>query len=134
MDLPQSEPLSTLTNDEDATWNKCDAEQSTNSYIASDVHLQNLGLSMTYGKPRFKLNEMCSSFPTSSICQPNFQTDKDSAASESFVVLSHPSLEMVQARSLANYIQIQEKCTSIVSDSLFFSFFGPKKIFLVFFY
>ncbi|XP_043481933.1 optineurin [Leptopilina heterotoma] len=118
MDLLQSEPLSTLTNDEDATLNKSDAEQAKNSYIASDVHFHSLGLSMDCGKPRFKLNEMCSSFATSSICQPNFQNDKDSAASESFVVLSHPSLEMVQARSLANYIQIQEKCTSIDYNSV----------------
>ncbi|XP_051162187.1 optineurin isoform X2 [Leptopilina boulardi] len=118
MNPSKEEPMSVMTNDDSFKWTKCDAEQMTNSYIASDVHLQNLGLSMTCGKPRFKLNEMCSSFATSSVCQPNFQDDKDSTPSESFVVLSHPSLEMVQAQSLNNYIQIQEKCTSIDYNSV----------------
>lgn len=104
---------------DDFTWSMCGVDPATKSYIASEGHLQSLGLTVDNGKPRFKLNEPCLSLAASSICAPS--TVEDYNSSQSFVVLSHPSLEAVQAQSLANYEKIQEKTASIVSISKIFN-------------
>ena len=97
----------------DDLWSMCLVEPMTKSYIASEDHLQSLGLTVDNGKPRFKLNEPCSSLAISTVCPSVTVEDLDS--SQSFVILSHPSLEVVQQQSLANYVQIQEKTASVVS-------------------
>ncbi|XP_033221859.1 optineurin isoform X2 [Belonocnema kinseyi] len=115
MSTPPENARAPFTRD-DLTWSMCEVDPATKSYIASEDHLQSLGLTVDNGKPRFKLNEPCLSLAASSICAPS--TVEDYNSSQSFVVLSHPSLEAVQVQSLANYEKIQEKTASIDYNSV----------------
>ena len=102
---------------DDMPWSMCAMDPNTKSYIASEDHLQSLGLIVDNGKPRFKLNEPCRSLAARSICSPC--TTEEYHSSQSFVILNHPSLE-VHEQSLANYEKIQEKVASIVSIAIIF--------------
>lgn len=76
-----------------------------------ESHLQSLGFIINNGKARFKLDEEASLYSKAAIS--NF-CDVDSDDSLSFVVLGKDSLNSIQQSSLASYVDIQQKCMSIV--------------------
>lgn len=80
-------------------------------YAEPESHLQSLGFIINNGKARFKLDEEASLYSKAAIS--NF-CDVDSDDSLSFVVLGKDSLNSIQQSSLASYVDIQQKCMSVV--------------------
>lgn len=80
--------------------------------VASENHLQSLGLDINDGLPKFRLNEPGPTALASSIFQQNNMVNDDSE--QSFVVLGKSSLESIREASMASYMELQEKCASAV--------------------
>ncbi|XP_058790300.1 uncharacterized protein LOC131663732 [Phymastichus coffea] len=96
-----------------------------NQDVANENHLQTLGLVVSDGLPKFRLNEPGPSALASSIFQQNNMVIDENE--QSFVVLSKPSLESIRNTSWANYIELQEKCASADLTGLI-SFMSPSEI------
>lgn len=81
-------------------------------YAEPESHLQNLGFTVNNGKARFKLDEDAPLYFKTAV-KDVCTTDEDDT-SLSFVVLGKDSLDTIQQSSLASYVDIQQKCMSIV--------------------
>lgn len=81
--------------------------------VATEDHLQSLGLDVNDGLPKFRLNEPGPAALASSIFQQNNMVNDES--DQSFVVLGKTSLESIREASLASYMEIQKKSVLTVS-------------------
>lgn len=84
--------------------------------IATEDHLQSLGLTEQDGLPQFNLNDVDYADLTSSITQQN-DKDNDNDSESSFVVLSKTSLESIRDDAMATYTEILQKSQLTVSLS-----------------
>lgn len=81
--------------------------------VATEDHLQSLGLDMSTELPKFKFNEPGPAALATSIFQKNNMVNDET--DQSFIVLSKASLESIRDASLASYMEIQQKSSLTVS-------------------
>lgn len=85
-----------------------------NPNVATEDHLQSLGLNVQDGLPKFKLNEVGPAALASSIFQQNNINVNDDSE-QSFVVLGDTSLQSIRSDAMASYMEIQQKSQLTVS-------------------
>ncbi|XP_008213329.1 MAR-binding filament-like protein 1-1 isoform X2 [Nasonia vitripennis] len=97
-----------------------------NPNVATEDHLQSLGLNVQDGLPKFKLNEVGPVALASSIFQQNNINVNDDLE-QSFVVLGKTSLQSIRDDALASYLEIQQK-SQLTDHTSMISMMSPSEI------
>ncbi|OXU25422.1 hypothetical protein TSAR_003512 [Trichomalopsis sarcophagae] len=97
-----------------------------NPNVATEDHLQSLGLNVQDGLPKFKLNEVGPVALASSIFQKNYM-NVDGDSEQSFVVLGETSLQSIRDDALASYTEIQQK-SQLADHTSMISMMSPSEI------